>query len=179
MKKINLSDKEFSLFIPSSDIRLTVKRMAERINVDYAGKEVVLLVVMNGAMIFASDLIRKLKISARISCVKISSYQGMHSSGNISQEIEFDREALRGKHVIVAEDIVDSGVTMEYLVRELKMARPSSIAIATLLSKPLSFTGQSLKLHYVGYEIPNCFVVGYGMDYNGLGRQYEDIYKTT
>ena len=178
MKNIILSDKEFSLFIPASDIRLTVKRIAEKINHDYTDKEIVLLAVMNGAVIFAADLIRKIKVPCKLSCVRVSSYHGDCSTGNIQWGISFDADALKGKHVIVVEDIVDSGTTMECLVRELKAIKPASVAVATLLFKPQSYIRQSLKLDYVGYEISDHFVIGYGLDYNGMGRQLEDIYRT-
>jgi len=159
-----------------SQVRTSIDRIAERINSDYAGKEILFVAVLNGAFMFAADLVRKVKPLNRITFVKVASYQGDTSEGTIKELIGL-KEDLNGKHVILVEDIVDTGFTLDHVMKQIKSTwKPASIAVASLLFKPQSYR-KSIVVDYVGIEIPNDFVVGWGLDYNGYGRNFEDIYS--
>jgi hypoxanthine phosphoribosyltransferase len=161
--------------ISQLQIRKSIEQIADRINIDYADKEILFVAVLNGAFIFAADLVRKVKPLCRITFVKVASYQGDASEGIIRELIGL-KEDLNGKHVILVEDIVDTGFTLDYMIKQIKSTyKPASIAVASLLFKPQSYR-KSITIDYVGIEIPNDFVVGWGLDYNGYGRNLEDIY---
>ena len=161
--------------ITRSQVRASVEQVAAQINRDYAGKEILFLAVLNGAFVFAADLIRKIKTPCRISFVKVASYQGDSSEGIIRELIGLT-EDLNGKNVILIEDIVDTGFTLEHVMNQIRTNyNPASIAVASLLFKPQSYR-KNIVLNYVGIEIPNDFVVGCGLDYNGFGRNLEEIY---
>jgi len=161
--------------INRSQVRISIEHIAERINSDYAGKEILFLAVLNGAFMFAAELVRKVKPLCRISFVKVASYQGDASEGVIKELIGLT-EDLNGKHVILVEDIVDTGFTLDHIMKQIKSTyKPASVAVASLLFKPQSYR-KSIVVNYVGVEIPNDFVVGWGLDYNGYGRNLEDIY---
>ena len=175
MKTISLLGKKFKMSVSRSRVRASIDLVAERINSDYEGKDVFLLVVLNGAFMFATDLIRKLKMPCYISFVKIASYRGEASEGIIRELIGL-KEDLNGKHVILVEDIVDTGFTLEHIMNQIRTNfNPASIAVASLLFKPQSYR-KSITIDYVGLEIPNDFVVGCGLDYNCYGRNFEEIY---
>jgi len=174
MKKIIISGKVFRILIPSSVIQENVKILAQRINEDFTGKEVLFIGIMNGAFMFASDLLKKIKLTCRISFLKLTSYKGSASTGNVQCLIGMN-EDIKGKTVIVLEDIVDTGLTLETVVRQIKEHEPEMVKVVTLLLKPDVFKNQ-LSLDYTGIEIPNEFIVGYGLDYNGYGRNFKDIY---
>ena len=175
MKTVSLLDRKFKMSIGRSQIRNTIEHIADRINSDYEGKEILFVAVLNGAFMFAADLVRKVKPPCRISFVKVASYQGDSSEGIIRELIGL-KEDLNGKHVILVEDIVDTGFTLDHVMRQIKSTyKPASIAVASLLFKPQSYR-KSIVIDYVGIEIPNDFVVGWGLDYNGYGRNLEDIY---
>jgi hypoxanthine phosphoribosyltransferase len=161
--------------IARSQVRTAVEHVAERINSDYEGREILFIAVLNGSFMFAADLVRKIKPLCRISFVKVASYQGDASEGIIKELIGL-REDLNGKHVILIEDIVDTGFTLEHIMKQIKSTcKPASVAVATLLFKPQSYR-KSIVIDYAGIEIPNDFVIGWGLDYNGYGRNLEDIY---
>ena len=161
--------------ISRSQVRNSIEYIADRINSDYEGKEILFVAVLNGAFMFAAELLRKVKPLCRITFVKVASYQGDTSEGIIRELIGL-KEDLNGKHVILVEDIVDTGFTLEHVMRQIKTAyKPASIAVASLLFKPQSYR-KSIVIDYAGIEIPNDFVVGWGLDYNGYGRNLEDIY---
>jgi hypoxanthine phosphoribosyltransferase len=161
--------------IGRSQIRNSVDHIAERINSDYEGKEILFVAVLNGAFIFAADLVRKVKPLCRVTFVKVASYKGDTSEGIIRELIGL-KEDLNDKHVILVEDIVDTGFTLWHIMKQIKSTyKPASIAVATLLFKPQSYR-KSIAIDYVGIEIPNDFVVGWGLDYFGYGRNFEDIY---
>ena len=175
MKTVSLLDRKFKMSISRSQVRNSIDYIAERINSDYEGKEILFVAVLNGAFVFAADLVRKVKPLCRISFVKVASYKGDTSEGIIRELIGL-KEDLDGKHVILVEDIVDTGFTLWHVMKQIKSTyKPASIAVATLLFKPQSYR-KSIALDYVGIEIPNDFVVGWGLDYNGYGRNFEDIY---
>ncbi|MDR1673283.1 MAG: hypoxanthine phosphoribosyltransferase [Bacteroidales bacterium] len=174
MKTIHLLDKEFKVSIPCSRVKLAVEHVANRINSDYTGKEVIFVAILNGSFMFVAELMRKIKLTCRISFVKVASYEG-DTSGGIVRELIGLKEDLNGKHVILLEDIVDTGFTLDHLMRQIRTNySPESIAVASLLFKPQSYR-KSIPVNYVGFEVPNDFVVGWGLDYNGYGRNLEDI----
>jgi len=163
------------MFITQTQVRTSIEHIADRINNDYHGKEIIFLAVLNGAFIFAADLVRKIKPMNNITFVKTSSYQGDSSEGLVKELIGI-KEDLNGKHIIVLEDIVDTGLTIEHIFNHVKKNyKPASFAIATLLFKPQAYC-KNIAINFVGLEIPNKFVVGWGLDYNGCGRNLVDIY---
>lgn len=174
MKEIRVLDKKFREFIPERDIKERIVKIADEINKVFAGKEVFFLGILNGAFLFAADLIRNIDLKARISFVKLASYEGTDSSGRIKELIGWN-EDIRNKYVIVIEDIVDTGNTLERIVDELVIRKPSEIKIATLLLKPDAYK-KDITIDYIGFKIPNDFVIGYGLDYNGYGRNLPSIY---
>ena len=174
MQTINVKDKSFSLFIPEKEILKEVKRIATQINRDYAGKEPVFLAVLNGSFIFAADLMKEVNLSCEISFVKMASYQGVNTTGQIREVIGLNVD-LTDRPVIVVEDIVDTGLTMAHMLEVLKKQNPASIDICTLLLKPGKLQ-VDLNIRYCCLEIPNDFIVGYGLDYDGYGRNTRDIY---
>jgi hypoxanthine phosphoribosyltransferase len=164
------------MIISGSQVKNSIEHIADRINSDYEGKEILFIAVLNGSFMFASDLVRKIKPLCRISFVKVNSYQGDTTEGIVKELIGL-KEDLNGKHVVLVEDIVDTGFTLSNIMKQIKSNyKPASIAVASLLFKPQSYR-KSIAIDYVGIEIPNDFVVGWGLDYNGYGRNFEDIYS--
>lgn len=171
---MKVKDKEFSIFIPKHEIEKRIEGLAQQINQDYATKSPLFVAVLNGSFMFAADLMKKINIPAEISFIKLNSYHKTHSSGKVKELIGLD-ENIFGRHLIIVEDIVDTGLTIKHLLDELLELGPKSIEVATLLHKPEA-TVEDLHLQYVGFEIPNKFVVGYGLDYDGQGRNLNDLY---
>ena len=174
MKTVTIKDKSFRISIPEEVIKEKVKAVAERINKDMAGKNPLLLAVLNGAFIFAADLLREIDLPCEISFVKLASYEGTSSSGSIREVIGLNID-ITGRPVIIVEDIIDTGLTMAHMLETLKKQNPASIDICTLLLKP-SKLQVKLNVRYCCKEIPDDFVVGYGLDYDGFGRNTKDIY---
>jgi hypoxanthine phosphoribosyltransferase len=174
MKEIRVLDKTFRKLISEKELSDRIKVLAEKINNDFAGKEVVFLGILNGAFLFAADLFKHINLKAKISFVKLASYEGTKSSGSIKELIGWN-EDIKNKYIIIIEDIVDTGNTLERIVDELVIRKAESIKIATLLFKPDSYT-KNIPLDYVGFEIPNEFVIGFGLDYDGYGRNFPSIY---
>ncbi|MDX9797352.1 MAG: hypoxanthine phosphoribosyltransferase [Bacteroidales bacterium] len=175
MNQIIIKGKTFHKFISSNEIDLVIKSLSDRINKDYADKEVLFLIVLNGAFMFASDLLKQIEGNHRLSFIKLSSYQGLCSNEKVRELIGID-EDLKGRDIIIIEDIIDSGNTMECL-RELIIAQePSSLEICTLMFKPKAFK-KDYRIKYVGREISNEFIIGYGFDFDGYGRNIKDIYQ--
>jgi len=174
MDTIKILDKTFKTFIPESEIQKRVAAVAEKINHDMAGKTPLLLAVLNGSFIFAADLIRYLTIPCEISFVKLASYQGTTSTGKIKEIIGIN-ENLENRDVIIVEDIVDTGNTMKRMLETLGTRNPRSLHICTLLVKPGKLQ-VPLNIEYCAMEIPNDFIVGYGLDYDQQGRNLRDIY---
>ena len=174
MDTIQVKDKTFRISIPESKIQEKVKVIANKINQEYAGKNPVFLSVLNGSFIFSADLLREMNIPCEICFVKLASYQGVNSSGSIRELIGLNVN-ITERHVIIVEDIVDTGLTMAHLLDNLKKQNPSSIDICTLLLKPDKLQ-VNLDIRYCCFEIPNDFIVGYGLDYDGYGRNTKDIY---
>ena len=174
MATIDIKDKTFETLIPEEEILRRVKVVADKISNDLKGKNPLLLGVLNGSFIFAADLMRMLTIESEISFVKMSSYEGTESTGNVKKLVGLN-ENIEGRTVVIVEDIVDSGLTMERMLEYLKDFKPAEIRICTLLLKPETLK-RKLDIDYVAMEIPNDFIVGYGLDYDGLGRNLRDIY---
>lgn len=175
MQQIKLKDKVFAPYIPAQDIAVRIGELGGRITADYEGKCPLFLAVLNGSFMFAADLIREVKTDCQISFVKLASYHGTNSSGEVRELIGLN-EDIRGREVVIVEDIVDTGLTIDKVVQALEKHGPASVRIATLLYKPKAYKG-SQTIHYAAIEIPNDFIVGYGLDYDGLGRNLKDIYK--
>lgn len=175
MSKVTIHDKTFEISIPEADILKRVKAVAERINEDYAGKNPLFLAVLNGAFVFAADLMREISIPSEISFVKLASYQGTTSTGTIKEVIGIN-EDLSGRHVVIVEDIVDTGLTMKRMTESLGTRHPASISICALLVKPEKLQ-VPLDIKYCALQIPNDFIVGYGLDYDQQGRNLRDIYS--
>lgn len=174
MKEIQILDKRFKEYISEKEISERIDRLAETINSDFAGKEVVFLGILNGAFLFAAELFKRINLKAKISFVKLASYEGTKSSGSIKELIGWN-EDIKNKYIIIIEDIVDTGNTLERIVDELVIRKASGIKIASLLFKPLAYL-KDIPLDYVGFEVPNDFVIGFGLDYDGYGRNLPSIY---
>ena len=175
MSRVTILDKTFETSIPEAEILNRVKAVAKRINEDFAGKNPLLLAVLNGAFVFAADLVREITIPSELSFVKLASYQGTTSTGTIKEVIGIN-EDLTSRHVIIVEDIVDTGLTMKRMIETLGTRQPASISICALLVKPEKLQ-VPLDIKYCALEIPNDFIVGYGLDYNQQGRGLRDIYS--
>lgn len=175
MGAIKVHDKSFDIYLSEATIQGRIGELAATINRDYAGKRPFFIAVLNGSFMFASDLFKQLTIDAEICFIKLASYKGMKSSGNVVTSIGLDDDIF-GKDVIIVEDIVDTGKTLHDFLPKLEHQQPASMRIATLLHKSEATT-YPLTLDYVGFDIPNKFVVGYGLDYDGLGRNLKEIYQ--
>ncbi len=171
---IKIHDKTFTRTIAHQEIAGEVKRVAEQINKDYAGKNPLLLAVLNGSFMFAAELMKHLDLGCEVSFVKLSSYQGTNSTGVIREVIGLS-ESITGRDVIIVEDIVDTGYTMQNMLETLGTREPNSIAIASLFVKPARLQ-VPVDVKYSVFTIPDRFIVGFGLDYDGLGRNLPDIY---
>ncbi|MCX6225703.1 MAG: hypoxanthine phosphoribosyltransferase [Bacteroidia bacterium] len=174
MDTLKVLDKTFVSFIPHLRIQETIARMAADLDRDMNGKDPLFLAVLNGSFVFAGDIFKQIKMPCRISFVKLASYIGTGSSEKVDQLIGL-QEVITGKHVVILEDIIDTGLTVSKLLEHLRTMQPASIRIASLLFKPGAFKS-NFKIDYLGIEVPNNFVIGYGLDYNGYGRNSKDIY---
>ena len=174
MSKITLYDKEFSLFITADKIQAEVQRIADRINTELGNEDVIFIGILNGAFMFASDLVRKIDFNVQVTFVKLTSYSGQSSTGIVKRLIGIT-EDMKDKTVVIIEDIIDTGNTIESIIGQIKGFRPRQIFVATLLLKPDLYS-KEINIDYVGFRIPKNFVVGYGLDYNGFGRNLRNLY---
>jgi len=174
MNTIQVKDKQFTTLLTEEQILEQVRRVAGEINRDYEGKNPLFLCVLNGSFMFASDLMKNIDIPCNISFVKMASYEGTTTTGKVREVIGIN-ESIQDRHVIIVEDIVDTGFTMRKMIETLGTRNPASIQVCTLLVKPGKLQ-VSLDLKYVAMNIPDDFIVGYGLDYDGFGRNYKDIY---
>ena len=174
MSRIKIHDKYFEKTIPYEEISASIKRVADEINKDYAGKRPLLLAVLNGSFMFAAELMKNLNIECEISFVKLSSYQGTTSTGVI-REVLGITESLVGRDVIIVEDIVDTGFTMQRMIESLGSREPATVQIASLFIKP-SCLKVPVDVKYSAFSITDRFIVGFGLDYDGLGRNLPDVY---
>jgi hypoxanthine phosphoribosyltransferase len=175
MSLIQVHGKSFEPYLTADMIAAAIKRMAGAINHDYAGKRPLFIGILNGAFMFASDLFKELTVEAEICFIKLASYKGTKSSGHVTTSIGLDIDLFE-RHVIVIEDIIDTGRTLSEFLPQLQRQQPASLKMAALLHKPEA-TVYPINIDYLGFTIPNKFVVGYGLDYDGLGRNLKEIYR--
>ncbi|MEO7922082.1 MAG: hypoxanthine phosphoribosyltransferase [Chitinophagaceae bacterium] len=175
MAVIKVHDKSFGIYLDEATILQRVREIAATISADYKGRRPLFIAILNGSFMFASDLFKHLDIEAELCFIKLASYKGMKSSGNVVTSIGLEDD-LFGKEVIIVEDIVDTGKTLHNFLPKLLHQQPKSLKIASLLHKSAA-TEFPLTLDYVGFDIPDKFVVGYGLDYDGLGRNLKEIYQ--
>ena len=175
MKTVQVKDRQFSLYISENKIKEQVKKIAGQINTDLSGKNPLLLVILNGAFVFAADLLRDVTIPCEVSFIRLASYEGTSSTGEVKQLIGLN-EDIEGRTVVIVEDIIDSGLTMQELLLMLTKKNPKEIHIASLFVKPNNLK-VDLNIHYRCFDIENDFIVGYGLDYDQQGRNLPDIYK--
>lgn len=175
MERIRLKDKEFELFIPEKEIKKAIAKMAERLRTDLEGTRPLFVGILNGAFMFTAELMAQLNASYEISFARYSSYKGTRTTG-VVREIMPVQADVKGRTVILLEDIIDTGFTMQYVMDKIRQDGAADVKLATMLFKPDSLKC-NLKPDYVGLEIPGDFIVGYGLDYDELGRAYRDIYR--
>lgn len=175
MKTVKIRDKEFELFLTQDRIEKAIDEVAVRLNKDLTDKDPLFICILNGSFMYASELMKRITIPCEVSFVKVSSYKGVSSTGKI-KEIYGLEEDIKGRTIVIVEDIVDTGHTMTLMLEQLVCDEPKEILVTTLLLKPDALK-QPVQLDYVALEIPNDFIVGYGLDYDGYGRNLSDIYK--
>ncbi|MFT5618059.1 MAG: hypoxanthine phosphoribosyltransferase [Arenicella sp.] len=175
MKSVKLADKEFVPYLSEEKVNQKVQEMAKKISVDYADKNPVILGVLNGAFMFLADLSKGLEMESQITFIRLASYSGTETTGKVVElyGLEFD---IENRHVIVVEDIIDTGLTMQALKKLLESKKPASVKLAVFLIKPEALRCE-MEVDYLGFEIPNDFVIGYGMDYDGYGRNLASIFQ--
>ena len=172
---IQVLDKKFQPYIKAQQIQEQVEKLAKQINEDYAGQKPLFIAILNGSFMFASDLFKELTIDAEICFIKLASYKGTKSTGNVITSIGLDIP-LTDRHVVIIEDIVDTGKTLHEFLPQLENQQPASLKIAALLHKP-DAVAYPLKIDYIGFNVPNKFLLGFGLDYDGLGRNLKEIYQ--
>ncbi|WP_139924218.1 hypoxanthine phosphoribosyltransferase [Hymenobacter sp. DG01] len=172
---ISLHNKQFEPYLSATQLAEAVQAVAARLNQDYAGQTPLFVAVLNGSFMFVADLLKHITLDCEVSFIKVASYQGTSSTGEVKELLGLT-EDLQGRPVIILEDIVDTGHTMRMLLDTLAEKQPASLEVATLFLKPECLQHE-LSIRYVGLSIPNDFIVGYGLDYDGLGRNYPDVYK--
>jgi adenylate kinase len=175
MKKTQIKELTFELFLDEKKIKDRLSKIAKEISADFRGQDLLLLGILNGSFMVMADLVREIDLSVSCEFLKISSYSGIQTTGEVKSLIGLETD-LKEKNVLIVEDIVDTGISMNYLLSELSKHNPKRLAVATLLFKRAAFQF-NYKLDYVGFEIPNKFVVGFGLDYDGLGRNLPDLYQ--
>lgn len=175
MSTIKVHDKTFTIYLSETQLQNRIKELAALINKDYEGRQVVFIAILNGSFMFAADIFKHLTIDSEISFIKLASYQGLNSTGSVTTAIGLDTD-LHGKNVVILEDIIDTGKTLHHFLPQLQHQQPASLQIVTLLHKA-EMTTYEVPIDYTGFVIPNKFVVGYGLDYDGLGRNHKEIYQ--
>ena len=175
MAVITVNEKKFQPYLTVAQIDAEISRLATEINKDYAGQRPLFIAILNGSFMFAADLFKHITIDAEICFIKLASYKGTRSTGHVITSIGLD-ESLKGRHVVILEDIVDTGKTLSEVLPQLKDQQPASLKIAALLHKPEALV-YPLKIDYLGFNVPNKFLLGYGLDYDGLGRNLKEIYQ--
>ncbi|WP_421918055.1 hypoxanthine phosphoribosyltransferase [Marinifilum sp.] len=175
MKTVKLLDREFRVSIPAEEIDKVIAQMAEKMNKELAGKDPLFICILNGSFMFASDLMKQITVeNSQITFMRLSSYEGTNTTGKVKKLMGFT-EDLKDRTVVLLEDIVDTGITISNTLEQIKGYEAKEILVATMLFKPDALI-RDVKLHYVGMDIPNDFIVGRGLDYDGMGRNLPDIY---
>jgi hypoxanthine phosphoribosyltransferase len=177
MSKITVNEKDFEPYLGAGVIKERIGELAARINEDYKGKRPIFIAILNGSFMFASDLFKEINIDAEICFIKLASYKGTRSTGNVITSIGLD-EPLKDRHVVIIEDIVDTGNTLHKFLPQLYNQQPASLKIAALLHKPEALE-HPITIDYLGFNVPNKFLLGFGLDFDGLGRNLAEIYKLT
>lgn len=175
MSTIQVLDKTFEPYLKEAAIQEKITKLAEQLNQDYAGKRPLFLSVLNGSFLFSADLFKQITIEAEVSFIKLASYKGTSSTGNVITAIGLDIN-VKDRHIIILEDIIDTGKTLHHYLPQLESMQPASVKIAVLLNKKEALI-YPVQIDYACFDIPNKFVVGYGLDYDGLGRNSRDIYQ--
>ncbi len=175
MPVIKVNDKNFEPYLTVAQIAEQIERLGNEINADYAGKRPLFIAILNGSFMFASDLFKQLTIEAEICFIKLASYKGTKSTGTVITSIGLD-ESLKDRHVVIIEDIVDTGKTLSQFLPQLHEHQPASLKIAALLHKPEALQ-HPITIQYLGFNVPNKFLLGYGLDFDGLGRNLKEIYQ--
>ncbi len=176
MNKIQVDGKDFEIFLESETISKKTRLIGIQLNVDYENRCPILIGILNGSFVFMADLLKEIDIACEIGFIKIATYKGTSSTGTIKEAFGLPDD-LQDRDVIIVEDIVDTGFTLSYILEKVKAQNPASVQVCSLLFKPAALKSPIPELTYVGFEIPNEFVVGYGLDYNDLGRNLKDIYR--
>ena len=177
MSVIQVNGKSFQPYLTAEEINKQIQRIGVEINRDYAGKRPLFIAILNGSFMFASDLFKELSVEAEICFIKLASYKGTRSTGHVITSIGLD-ESLKDRHVVIIEDIVDTGKTLSEFLPQLADQQPASLKIAALLHKPDALI-HPLTIDYLGFNVPNKFLLGYGLDFDGLGRNLKEIYQLT
>ena len=172
---MKIKDREFEVFITEAELGAIGRRVAAEVSRDYEGKDLVACPILTGAYMFASDMLRQLTIPCEVRFVRYTSYSGMHSTGTVTCGLPFPPE-LTGRDVLLVEDVVDTGLSMQHMLEELQKMKPRSVKICTLIFKPEAFKG-NYRVDYIGRNIGNEFIVGYGLDYDEEGRTLKDVYR--
>jgi hypoxanthine phosphoribosyltransferase len=175
MELLKVHDKQFKPYISAEEINEQVKRIAAEINTDYKDRKPLFIAILNGAFMFASDLFKEITIEAEICFIKLASYKGVASTGQVVTAIGLDVDIV-GREVIIIEDVIDTGKTLSHFLPQLKHHHPSSLKVAALLHKPEASI-YDIKINYLGFTVPDNFLIGYGLDYDGLGRNIREIYQ--
>ena len=175
MSTIQVLDKTFEPYLKEAEIQEKITKLAEQLNQDYTGKRPLFLSVLNGSFLFTADLFKQITIEAEVSFIKLASYKGTSSTGNVITAIGLDIN-VKDRHIIILEDIIDTGKTLHHYLPQLESMQPASVKIAVLLNKKEALI-YPVQIDYACFDIPNKFVVGYGLDYDGLGRNSRDIYQ--
>lgn len=176
MNKIQVDGKDFEIFLENETISKKTRLIGIQLNVDYENRCPILIGVLNGSFVFMADLLKEIDIACEIGFIRIATYKGTSSTGTIKEAFGLPDD-LKDRDVIIVEDIVDTGFTLSYILEKVKAQHPASVQVCSLLFKPAALKSPIPELTYVGFEIPNEFVVGYGLDYNDLGRNLKDIYR--
>jgi hypoxanthine phosphoribosyltransferase len=177
MTAIKVHDKYFVPYIPEAELMQRIKDLAAQIDEDYRDKKPLFIAILNGSFMFAADMFKHITIESEICFIKLASYKGTKSTGQVITAIGLDTDIV-GRHVIVLEDIIDTGKTMSEFLPQLHNQQPASLKVATLLHKPEATTFP-INIDYLGFSVPNKFLLGYGLDYDGLGRNIKEIYQLT
>jgi hypoxanthine phosphoribosyltransferase len=177
MDKIKILDKEFRILITSGRIQESVERLAEQMNRDLINDNVIFIGILNGAFMFVSDLIKRIKFDCEVSFLKLATYNGSSSTGSVKRLIGLDEDIVNST-VVILEDVIDTGFTIDSILKQLKRYKPRQIMVATLFFKSGSYSKKNIP-DYIGIEIPDNFIVGYGLDYKGHGRNLKDVYAMT
>lgn len=176
MNFIQIEDKDFEIFLENDQISKRTRLIGIQLNVDYENRCPIVIGVLNGSFLFMADLLKEIEGSCEVDFIRISSYKGANSTGVIKEAFGLP-DNLHERDVLIVEDIVDTGTTLKYILEKVYLQKPASVKVCSLLYKPAALLEAIPELEYIGFEIPNEFVVGYGLDYNGLGRNLKDVYR--